>query len=54
LESDVLDRQYAVTPLKRFGDPEEMADVIAFLLSEESSYITGATVIASGGRILHP
>jgi len=27
----------------------EIADVIAFLLSEESSYMTGATVIASGG-----
>ena len=44
----------ATTPLGRFGEPGEMADVIAFLLSEESSYMTGATVIASGGRILIP
>ena len=42
------------TPLGRLGEPEEMANVIAFLLSEESSYMTGATVIASGGRILIP
>lgn len=44
----------ATTPLGRLGEPEEMANVIAFLLSEESSYMTGATVIASGGRILIP
>ena len=44
----------STTPLGRFGEPEEMADVIAFLLSEESSYMTGSTVIASGGRILIP
>ncbi len=44
----------AATPLGRLGEPEEMANVIAFLLSEASSYMTGATVIASGGRILMP
>ena len=44
----------STTPLGRFGEPEEMAAVIAFLLSEESSYMTGSTVIASGGRILIP
>ena len=44
----------STTPLGRFGEPEEMAGVIAFLLSEESSYMTGSTVIASGGRILIP
>lgn len=44
----------ATTPLGRLGEPVEMANVIAFLLSEESSYMTGATVIASGGRILIP
>ena len=44
----------ATTPLGRLGEPAEMANVIAFLLSEESSYMTGATVIASGGRILIP
>jgi 3-oxoacyl-[acyl-carrier protein] reductase len=42
------------TPLGRVGKPEEMANVVSFLLSDEASYITGATVIASGGRILMP
>lgn len=44
----------AATPLGRLGEPDEIANVIAFLLSEESSYLTGSTVIASGGRILVP
>ncbi len=44
----------STTPLGRLGEPKEIANVIAFLLSEESSYMTGATVIASGGRILFP
>ena len=34
--------------------PEEMAAVIRFLLSEESSFMTGHTLAASGGRIMLP
>ncbi len=51
---EMVEQLRSTTPLGRLGDPAEMADVIAFLLSEESSYMTGATVIASGGRILIP
>jgi NAD(P)-dependent dehydrogenase (short-subunit alcohol dehydrogenase family) len=39
--------------LKRFGDPEEMASVILFLTSGQSSYVTGASVAADGGRTFH-
>ena len=42
------------TPLGRLGQPEEMAAVIRFLLSEESSFMTGDTVEASGGRVMLP
>ena len=51
---EMLEHLRSTTPLGRLGEPEEMASIIAFLLSEESSYMTGATVIASGGRILIP
>ena len=51
---EMAEQLRTTTPLARFGEPEEMANVIAFLLSEEASYMTGATVIASGGRILFP
>lgn len=36
-------------PMKRFGAPHEMAGVAAFLVSEDASYITGETIVASGG-----
>jgi 3-oxoacyl-[acyl-carrier protein] reductase len=42
------------TPLGRLGQPEEIASVIRFLLSEESSFMTGHTVAASGGRVMLP
>jgi 3-oxoacyl-[acyl-carrier protein] reductase len=37
------------TPLKRMGKPEEMANVVAFLASDEASFMTGAAVEVSGG-----
>ncbi|WP_409433135.1 SDR family NAD(P)-dependent oxidoreductase [Litorimonas sp. RW-G-Af-16] len=39
------------TPLGRPGHPDEVASVAAFLLSEESSYITGQTIYPDGGRL---
>ena len=54
ISSERLEHMRSTTPLGRVGEPEEMADVIAFLLSEEASYMTGSTIIASGGRILIP
>jgi NAD(P)-dependent dehydrogenase (short-subunit alcohol dehydrogenase family) len=39
------------TPMKRLGEPEEIADVVAFLLSDASSYMTGEVVYADGGRL---
>jgi 3-oxoacyl-[acyl-carrier protein] reductase len=44
----------AATPLGRLGRPEEAAALIRFLLSEESSFMTGQTVTVSGGRITVP
>lgn len=40
-------------PLDRLGKPEEIASVIAFLLSDEASYITGTNIVADGGYTAH-
>ena len=39
------------TPMKRLGEPGEIADVVAFLLSDASSYMTGEIVVVDGGRM---
>ena len=36
-------------PMARMGDPEEIAQAVAFLASNKSSYITGATIDVNGG-----
>ena len=43
------DRMMAITPMKRIGEPEEIAAAIAFLASPQSSYITGTTIDVNGG-----
>ena len=39
----------ADTPVRRLGQPQEIADVIVWLASERASYVTGQTVLADGG-----
>jgi 3-oxoacyl-[acyl-carrier protein] reductase len=55
---DVDDRMLArlieETPMKRIGQADEIADVVHFLLSEASRFMTGQTLVASGGRVMLP
>jgi 3-oxoacyl-[acyl-carrier protein] reductase len=39
----------ALIPMQRFGEPEEVADAVAFLASPEASYITGNVLSINGG-----
>jgi len=39
------------TPMKRLGDPSEVADVVAYLASDAASYVTGEIVVVDGGRM---
>ena len=47
-----LDRIAAAMPIRRWSKPEEQARVIAFLLSEDSCFMTGACVDSNGGAVM--
>jgi NAD(P)-dependent dehydrogenase (short-subunit alcohol dehydrogenase family) len=46
---DVYEGVRSLTALKRWGEPEEVANVHEFLISPASSYVTGATIVVDGG-----
>jgi NAD(P)-dependent dehydrogenase (short-subunit alcohol dehydrogenase family) len=49
-EADRIERLKNLIPLKRGGEPSEVASVIAFLLSSAASYITGSFLDVAGGK----
>jgi len=52
IPDDVLEKMISAIPLDRMGTPEEIANVVWFLLTPLSSYITGHVVVVGGGRSL--
>jgi glycosyltransferase involved in cell wall biosynthesis len=49
IRQDVLDKIVATVPVKRLGEPSEIASIIAWLASEEGGYATGADFSVNGG-----
>ena len=45
-----MDSYCSKIPLGRHGQPEEVANVVAFLASEEASFMTGESVVIDGGQ----
>ena len=52
LKDEVKDAFTSKIPMGRFGKPSEVADAVAFLLSDHSSYITGETLKVNGGMFM--
>lgn len=49
----LLQRLLVEIPLKRVGKPEEVADLVAYLVSPEAGYVTGSTYVIDGGLMRH-
>lgn len=47
----VVEGAKQMIPLKRYGTPEEFANVVTFLVSEASTYVTGSAILVDGGMI---
>ncbi len=54
IEHSVREELIAATPMKRIGKASEIAELVLFLLSDRSSFMTGQTLVASGGRVTLP
>ncbi|XP_075979258.1 dehydrogenase/reductase 4 [Anticarsia gemmatalis] len=47
------EKSLSIVPMKRFGKPSEIASTVAFLASDDASYITGETIVTAGGAFAH-
>ena len=52
LHRDLLKQAVSQIPLNRFGKPEEVAELVAFLAGEKSNYITGQVFHIDGGMVM--
>ncbi len=52
LPEEIRDFSMKLTPMGRFGKPEDIANAVAFLATEESSFITGVTLQVDGGMVM--
>ena len=52
LDEEVKAEMLKQIPLAQFGEPEDIANAVRFLASDESKYITGQTIHVDGGMVM--
>jgi len=52
LDEDVQNKMKELIPLSRFGEPEDIANVVLFLASDASAYVTGQVLSTCGGMVM--
>lgn len=51
---DLVENSLPNYPLGRIGEPDDVANLIAYLVSDEASWITGTAIHVDGGRLVSP
>jgi 3-oxoacyl-[acyl-carrier protein] reductase len=52
LSDQIKDRVKEIIPLRRFGQPQEIASVVSFLAGPDSTYVTGQVIVVDGGMVM--
>jgi 3-oxoacyl-[acyl-carrier protein] reductase len=54
VSAEAVDKIVSATPLQRIGQPVDVARVVRFLMTDDSEFMTGQTLVVCGGRVMTP